>query len=226
MLLAEKPNDWHSITAVALNMSRGNVKSVNYGILYGAQVMKIMKMVNCSKEKTTEIYNGFWESSPALKELKECYRKEWESTGKRYIIRLDGSRIFIRSKHSLLNFLFQSAGAIAAKYTTVRIYQTLEEQGISTDPFLGNPNVCSMIEIHDEIQFKSIAKLAKFKTFKTEEEGKEFIKNWEGVGQLGELTCSLKNIWFVTLPNVLSLAIEKAVEDTTKRFGLNVALGI
>ncbi len=149
MLLAEKPNDWHSITAVALNMSRGDVKSVNYGILYGAQVMKIMKMVNCSKERATEIYNGFWESSPALKELKDAIEREWESTGKRYIIGLDGRKIFIRSKHSLLNFLFQSAGAIAAKYTTVRIYELLEEQGISTDPFLGDPDVCSMIEMHD-----------------------------------------------------------------------------
>ena len=68
MLLAEKPNDWHSLTAVQLGLSRSDVKSVNYGILYGAQINKLMKMLSCSKQRATEVYNAFWDTSPALKE--------------------------------------------------------------------------------------------------------------------------------------------------------------
>lgn len=224
MLLAEKPNDWHSITALKLDMSRTDVKSLNYAVLYGAQIAKIMKMLNCSKERATEIYNGFWEANPALKELKDKVENYWISTDKKFIPGIDSRKIFIRSKHSILNALFQSAGVISTKYTTLFIYQELERLGYNTDPFIGKPDVCSMIEYHDEAQFSINPKLATFKTFKTEEEAKDFIKNWKSNNKLGSIAEGNNN-YYVTLPNVVSKAIDNSIKKTVELLKLNVDLG-
>lgn len=64
--------------------------------------------------------------------------------------------------------------------------------------------------------------LVKYKVFETEEEGKEFIKNWKGE-QLGALVHAKK--WYVALPNDVSLAISEAIRRTEKITGLNVPLG-
>lgn len=147
-MMAEKPNDFHSLQAVKLDMSRGDVKALNYGLLYGAQIAKVMSMLNCNIDKATMLFNDFWESAPALKELKAELEHQWEMTGKSHIIGLDGRQIKIRSKHSILNFLFQSAGVIFAKYVTIFIFEDLEKQGLITYPFVGKPDACSMIEYH------------------------------------------------------------------------------
>ena len=224
MLLAEKPNDWHSVTAIKLGMSRTDVKSVNYAVLYGAQIAKIMKMLACSKERATEVYNGFWEASPALKELKEKVEQYWESTDRKYVLGIDGRKIFIRSKHSILNALFQSAGVISTKYTTIFIYQELEKMGFCTDPFIGKPDVCSMIEYHDEAQFYINPKLAKFEVFKTKEEAEAFVKNWSETDQLSSINEGINN-FYITLPNIVSKTIGNSIDKAAKLLGLNVNLG-
>lgn len=224
MLLAEKPNDWHSVVAKALGMSRTDVKSFNYAILYGAQIAKIMKMLSCSRDRATELYNGFWESNPALKELRDKVELYWEATNRKYVLGIDGRKIFIRSKHSILNALFQSAGVISTKYVTIMIYQMLEEQGYCTDPFIGKPDACSMIEYHDEAQFYLNPKLAEFKTFATEDEAKSFIKEWKNTEQLSTINEGT-NGYYITLPNILSTIIDKSIKQATEILKLNVPLG-
>jgi hypothetical protein len=222
-LLAEKPNDIHTVTAKKLGIQRADAKNINYAVLYGAQITKLMKMLACSKNRATEIYNGFWENVPALKELKEKVENYWFSTDKKYILGIDGRKIFIRSKHSILNALFQSAGVIATKYSTIFMYQKLERAGLHTDPFINKPDVCSMIEYHDECQLYINPKLAKFKVFETEDEAKEFKNNWKGE-QISAVTESNNN-YYVTLPNVVSKIIGEAIKQTTKLLKLNVELG-
>jgi hypothetical protein len=224
MLLAEKPNDWHSISAIKIGLIRDLVKNVNYGILYGAQIAKIMKMLGCSKQRATEIFNDFWESNPALRELKEEMERYWESTGRRYIKGIDGRKIFIRSKHSILNALFQSAGAIAAKYTTIFIYEELEKLNLCTDIFIGKPDTSSMIEMHDEAQLYINPKLAKFKIFKEEQEAKDFVASWNEQGQLSEIGHTEKG-YYIALPNIVSEIIDKSIKKATLLLKLNVPLG-
>ena len=150
MLIAEKPNDIHTVNAAKLDISRTDAKSFFYGIIYGASPKKLMTMLNCSLSKAQELYDTFWETNPALKELKDKLKTEWERTGKNYISAIDGRRLMIRSEHSILNFLFQSAGVIVAKYVTIFIAEEIEKQGYITSPFIGKPDVCSMIEMHDK----------------------------------------------------------------------------
>lgn len=129
-LLLEKPHDLHTKRSKMLGISRDDAKGVNYGVLYGAQAAKVAKMLKVPMDKAQEIFQGFWDSSPPLKELKTNLEKHWEANDKKYILGIDGRRLFARSQHSLVNLLFQGAGSIAVKYTTVLIAQRLEELGL------------------------------------------------------------------------------------------------
>lgn len=221
-LEAEKPNDLHTLNSIKLNISRTDAKSIGYASLYGAQGAKLAKMLGKSVEEGKRIFNEFWEAVPALKQLKDNVEKFWISTDKSYIPSIDGRKIYIRSAHSLLNFLFQSCGIICAKYTTVYIAERLENLGYCIDPFKGRPQVCNMIENHDEIQYAVDPKLVEFKTFNSKEEAKEFAKNWKG-SQLSDVTEG--NQWYVTLPNVVSESIEWATKETEKTLKLEFNLG-
>ena len=92
---------------------RSRSKSLKYASSYGASAPKIAKTLGVSKAEGEEIYNAFWEASKPLKLLKEKLEQFWEVTGdKQWIQGIDGRRIYTRSKHSLVNALFQSCGAI------------------------------------------------------------------------------------------------------------------
>lgn len=221
-LLAEKPNDIHTLTGLKLDIPRSDAKSVNYAILYGSSINKIKKMLGCTLERATEIYNGFWESVPALKELKTAIEAHWEANDKKFVVGIDGRKINIRSKHSILNATFQSAGVIAAKYVNVLSMQYLEKLGHNIDPFKSQVSVCEMIAYHDECQLFVKKDNIKFKTFLNKEDAKEFVKNWKGT-QLSAI--SEGNTWYVALPNDISHSIEKAITQTQELLKLNVDLG-
>ena len=101
--------------------------------------------------------------------------------------------------------------------------QELENKGYNTDPFNRRPDVCSMIEYHDECQLFLTKNIPTFKTFSSKDEAKEFVKNWKGEGQLSAI--SEGKTWYVCVPNDVSLAIEKAIRRTEEILKLNVELG-
>ena len=148
-LIAEKPNDIHSLNSVKLGINRSDVKAVYYAVIYGAAAAKIAKMLNLNKKESGELITNFWNAMPALKELKEKVEAFWETTGKKYIIGLDNRKIFTRSKHSLLNSLFQSAGVICTKYTNIYMFDEFEKMGYCINPFKGRPDICEIIAYHD-----------------------------------------------------------------------------
>ena len=135
-LLAEKPNDVHTINANKLGISRDNAKAITYACLYGAAAPKLQKMLGLSPSDAEAMWHAYWDAVPPLKELKEVLTTYWEATGKDYVLGIDGRKLRARSPHSLINLLFQGAGAIMAKWAVVRIAQRLEEQGLLGDPFL------------------------------------------------------------------------------------------
>lgn len=221
LFLAPKPNDFHQVTATALGISRSDGKQLNYAIIYGCSAEKIKKMLGCSMKRAKEIYEEYWKKFPALKELKEAIEKSWTKNGKKFIRGIDGRKIHIRSSHSALNAVFQSTGVIAVKYTDVFLQQELEDLGYCLDPFVAKPDICELINYHDEFQYEIRKDLVKIQKFATEEEGKEFIKNWKGE-QLGSLSHD-KN-WYVCLPNPFSIAFNNGIVKTEKLLKLNVPL--
>jgi len=221
-LIAEKPNDIHSINARKLGIDRSSAKSFSYAAIYGAQPKKLSKMVGVSEFEGKRLFNEYWEAVPALKELKQRVEKYWESKGKTYIPGLDGRLLFTRSKHSLINVLFQSGGAIAAKWTTVNLAKRLEDLGLLGDPFVDSKNtikVWLMIEMHDEVQMAVHPKLLNVIPFKTEEDAKAAMI--EGCSAIGHGTKG-PYVGFKTQPVE---CIAAAIKDACKELKLKVDLG-
>lgn len=221
-LIAEKPNDIHSINARKLGIDRSAAKSFSYAAIYGAQPKKLSKMVGVSEAEGKRLFNEYWEAVPALKELKQRVEKYWETHGKTYIPGLDGRLLFTRSKHSLINVLFQSGGAIAAKWTTVNLAKHLEALDLLGDPFVHSKDdvkVWLMIEMHDEVQMAVHPSLLNVKSFKTEEDAKSAPS--EGCSAIGHGTKGAY-VGYKTQPVE---CIGKAISDACKELKLKVDLG-
>ena len=224
-LLASKPNDIHSLNAKKLGILRDQAKSVSYALMYGAAYQKLKKMLGLTDEQAKALFDAYWDAVEPLKHLRDAVGSSWEARGKSFVIGVDGRKIVTRSKHSLLNALFQSGGVICAKYATVFIYQLLEEQGYKCNPFKDKVlDMCGMIEYHDECQLAVNPKLVQYKVFKTEDELKDFESNWEGE-QLGSAVEGKNGTFVVALPNPVSQAITKAIDMAVEEVKLKVPLG-
>ena len=223
-LVAEKPNDIHSINGRKLGIDRSAAKSFSYAAIYGAQPKKLAKMLGINQEEGKRLFNEYWEAVPALKELKENVEKEWEKRGKKHILGLDGRLLNTRSKHSLINVLFQSGGAIAAKWSAVNMAEILEQQNLLGNPFehtKEDVKVWFMIHMHDEQQLAVHPSLLTIKGFKTEEEAKEFAKANEGSSAVGHGSKG----FYVGLKTVPVQAIEDGIAAANKELDLRVTLG-
>ena len=147
-LIAEKPDDIHSVNSRKLGIERGTIKSLTYAILYGCSPKKLEDMLSFTPDEAKQFYDDYWDAVPALRDFKKAVEDFWDKNGKNYVPGADGRKLNTRSKHSLMNLLFQSFGVIAMKYVTILLMQDMENKGYCTDPFKGTPEVCSMIEYH------------------------------------------------------------------------------
>lgn len=184
-LIAEKPNDCHTVLAKSISellgrpFPRGTAKNVKYGCSYNAQIARVAKTVGCTIDEATIIFNAFWEQAAPLKELKEAMQKYWETQGgKKFLLGIDGRKLPIRSKGNVINTAFQSAGVICAKRAMVLHEQYLKEEGLFIDFFRDdwrNAEYCQqLIAYHDEAQLEISRTLVKWKKFDSEAECKAF----------------------------------------------------
>lgn len=134
-LLAEKPNDVHTLNALKLGISRDEAKSITYALLYGAAAPKLQKMLGLSPADAEKMYNAYWDAVPSLKSLRDRLTAYWEGVDKDHIVAIDGRKLRARSPHSLINLLLQAAGAILMKWAVVRTAQLLEEQNLLGNAF-------------------------------------------------------------------------------------------
>jgi hypothetical protein len=144
-LIAAKPNDFHTTFAAELTelvgrpVSRGEAKGgVKYGLTYGSQPPRLAKSTGWPLNTAKMVFDLFWERASPLRDLKVKLEKYWETTGgKQFVLGLDGRKIYTRSKHSLLNALFQSAGVICAKRAMVIHDRKIKQGGLHIDFFKG-----------------------------------------------------------------------------------------
>lgn len=133
---------------------QGGFISITGNSAYGASVSKLRKMLGVSEERGTEIFDGFWEAAAPLKRLKESLEAYWETVGqKKFIPGVDGRALPVRSRHSLVNTLFQSTGVICMKQAIVSYHEKIKEKGWYKDPFreeLSGEYVMKMIEYHKQ----------------------------------------------------------------------------
>jgi hypothetical protein len=96
---------------------RSLAKNGGYCLSYGGQGPKLATTIRKPEKEGKRLYEAYWAANPALKQLKDKIEYEWETIGeKKWITGIDGRKLYSRSKHSLVNLLFQSTGAIIMDY--------------------------------------------------------------------------------------------------------------
>jgi len=122
--------------------TRNDAKTFIYAFLYGAGDEKIGSIVGGKAADGKKLKAKFLSAIPALKKLRDAVAKKVD---KGYLIGIDGRKLWVRSKHSALNTLLQSAGAIAVKQATILMDEEIRRQGYA---------IHQVAHIHDEIQFE------------------------------------------------------------------------
>jgi hypothetical protein len=193
--------------------------------MYGATWGKIKKMLGISETAAQKLFDDFWNDSLPLKQLKEEYERFWQDKNrgkKKFIYGIDGRRLTTRSKHSLINTLFQSTGVIVMKRAMMFHIEWLEVEGLIGNPFnedINNkPCALQMIHYHDEAQWAVHRSLVEFKKFSSEKEAEEFDD-----GRIWSSPSEFKGSWWRMYSRVGELAT-LAVRKAGEFYKLNVAL--
>ena len=136
---------------------RSQAKVFIYAWLYGAGDAKIGRIIKGDAADGKAIKRKFLKATPAIKCLRDAVQNTLVETEhgkvvrwKRHYLRgLDGRILHVRSPHSALNLLLQSAGAIICKQWIVLTEQMLYEQGLRHG---WDGDYAFMAWIHDEFQ--------------------------------------------------------------------------
>jgi len=123
--------------------TRAQAKTFIYAFLYGAGDAKIGSIVDGSQRTGARLRQRFLDNTPALAELRERVSL---AAQRGYLRGLDGRCLHIRSEHSALNTLLQSAGAVVMK-KALQIFTDYAPKWGLTYKLLGS--------IHDEYQIEA-----------------------------------------------------------------------
>jgi len=140
--------DIHQVNADKIGISRKQVKTVTYAMLYGAGDEKIghsydkQLPTNKAKKKGKEIRAAYVDAIDGLGKLLEAIKKASE---RGYVKSIDGRQIALDSPHKALNYLLQSGAGIIAKRWLVINQQTIDQAQICAS---------QLAFIHDELQFE------------------------------------------------------------------------
>lgn len=140
-------------------------KNGKYCITYGGSPKKLAATLRKKEEFSQMLYDSFWKVNDSLKRLKDDLEKFWITQGKKKWIKgIDGRRLYSRSKHSLINLLFQSTGAICMDYALLIMHNKLAP--LKIDDY-GRPYytykdyfVARVGYFHDEMEFECDEEIA------------------------------------------------------------------
>ncbi|MGR2681485.1 DNA polymerase [Chromobacterium haemolyticum] len=148
----DKSDDYHEKV-------RGLAKTFIYSYLYGAGDELVGKNAGGDAAMGKKLKATFLARTPALKELKDSLAgalgAKFNPKTRRQILErdwlegLDGRQVHVRSLHSSLNTLLQSAGALICKYWIVRVDELLREAGYKHG---WDGDYAYMAWVHDEVQ--------------------------------------------------------------------------
>jgi len=123
----ENGDDVHTRNALIWKVSRSVAKNGKYCLSYGGQAAKLANTLGVAPKLGQTYFDAFWDGNDALKRLKAAVTSALK---RGYLTGLDGRKLYIRSEHSALNMLFQSAGSITVKLATIYMNQALTEAGV------------------------------------------------------------------------------------------------
>ena len=135
--------DIHTKNQIAAGLeTRAQAKTFIYALLYGAGPAKIGAIVGGSAKEGKVLIDTFLRNTPSLRALREkVERLSVQGT----LPGLDGRLLQVRSAHSALNTLLQSAGAIVMKQGLVILNNRIQKMRLDAH-FVAN--------VHDEWQIE------------------------------------------------------------------------
>lgn len=141
LLLIE--GDIHSLNAELWGVKRKTAKAGKYALSYGCAPAKLAKTLGKPLEQAKELYDLYWQSNPAAKQLKLALERQWEKWG--YLVGIDGRPLTIRYKHALLNTLLQSCGIILMKIAFCFAVKEIKKRNLDAK---------QLCHYHDEYTFE------------------------------------------------------------------------
>ncbi|MGW8177202.1 MAG: DNA polymerase [bacterium] len=110
-------SDMHSINAMAIGCDRETAKTFFYALIYGAQDPKLGAILGGSRHKGKRAREALMRGVPALGQFISDVQEKYRNV--RFLIGLDGRRVFPKGAHSAMNTLNQNAGAVIMKRALV-----------------------------------------------------------------------------------------------------------
>lgn len=132
--------------AVGREVGRGEGKGPFYAGIYGCQDQKMAQLLGVDPSIGGRVIEALWSVAPGLKKCKEALEQYWLASGKKYIMAINGAKIFTRSKHSLLNALLQSTDALLMDWACCWIDKEIKARNLDAKRW---------IYYHDEVNFYS-----------------------------------------------------------------------
>lgn len=170
--------DIHTVNQEAAGLpTRDAAKTFIYAFLYGAGDEKIGSIIGKGAAAGRELKASFLKKTPALARLKEAIAFAVKKNG--YLRGIDGRILKVRSEHSALNTLLQSAGAILVKQATVNLYKELTARG-----YEWGKDWAMVAHVHDEYQLHVRTELA-------EEVAKVAVWSFQQAGRDFDWRCPL-----------------------------------
>jgi len=151
--------------AIGREVGRGEGKSPFYAGIYGCQAKKQATLLGVEERLGDAINKALWEVAWGLEKCKNALGVYWENTGKKYIMAIDGSKIFTRSKHSLLNAYLQSADSILMDWACCWIHDKIKEEKLDAQRW---------IYYHDEINHYHNLKEVQYELFPLDKKPEEY----------------------------------------------------
>ena len=147
-------NDPHTVNQKAAGLAtRDQSKTFIYALIYGAGFQKLGSIALPSSSETEQIKEGkrlkkqFFRNTPAFELLILAIKNKFKTVG--FLKGLDDRELRIRSEHSSVNLLFQSAGAIIMKQTLLNFWNLLEKRG-----WVHQRDYWLVVNVHDEFQWE------------------------------------------------------------------------
>lgn len=153
IVLAEKPNDIHTLNAGILGIPRDKAKTWYFAWLYGAGDEKLGKIAAPGLSPVKGKARGAADRKKFLKGLKaigllvDTVKATAMKNG--YLRLIDGRRTYIRSEHAALNSLLQGTGAVICKRWIVEFADRLTAR---FGPQGWRGQWAALGWIHDEVQ--------------------------------------------------------------------------
>ena len=142
--------DVHTLNQQSAGLATRNLaKTFIYAFLYGAGDRRIAEITGGTVKEAKAVKEKFLKNTPAIARLRRDVLHTVEAKG--FLRGIDGRVLTIRSPHSALNTLIQSAGALIVKQATVFLHEKIKNLD------------CNMVaHIHDEMQLQVKEDIAEY----------------------------------------------------------------